>query len=322
MLKAPECRPEFSQESPQSHTQQSYLCGSVMWKIHLSLFTVNLLYGANYSIAKEVMPAYIKPYGFVALRVICASVFFFLVHRLWVNEKVARKDFPRIILCAFFGVAVNQLLFLKGLDLTTPINASLMMITTPISVLLIAVLGNIEKITFSKTAGVLLAALGAFVVIYWGKHFTLDSNSFLGDIYVLINATAYAIFLVLAKPLMSKYHSLTIVKWIFLFGLLFVLPVGWNEFRAVEWNTMPLNAWLGIAYVIMGATFFAYLLNVFALTKVDPSFVGIYIYLQPVLATMIALALGKDELNWVKLFASALIFTGVYLASRKTNASV
>lgn len=297
-----------------------YLCTAPMWKIHLSLFTVNFLYGANYSIAKHVMPTYVKPYGLVAIRVICASLLFFLVHRLWINEKVEKKDLPRIILCAFFGVALNQLLFLKGLDLTTPINASLMMITTPISVLLIAIMSNIEKLTIGKVAGVLLAALGAFVVIYWGKHYTIDSDSFLGDIYVLINATAYAIFLVLAKPLMGKYHSLTVVKWVFFIGLFFVLPMGWNEFMEVQWSTLPVSAWLGIIYVILGATFFAYLLNVFALTKADPSLVGIYIYLQPVIATLFALVLGKDDLNWVKVLASALIFSGVYLAGRKPTA--
>src|SRR6188472_2514355 len=151
-----------------------------MWKIHLALFTVNFLYGANYSVAKHVMPAYVKPYGFVAIRVICASFLFFLIERIWVKEKVDKKDFPRMILCALFGVALNQILFLKGLDLTTPINASLMMITTPISVLLIAVFTNIEKFSLEKGVGVLLAALGAFVVIYWGKHYSVDSSSFLG----------------------------------------------------------------------------------------------------------------------------------------------
>lgn len=292
-----------------------------MKKIHLSLFTVNLLYGANYSIAKEVMPAYIKPYGFVTVRVICTTVLFFLVHRLWLNERVEKKDFPRMIACAFFGIALNQLLFLKGLDLTTPINASLMMITTPISVLLLAVFMKVEKFSVTKAAGVLLAALGAFMVIFYGKHFTVDSQSFLGDILVLINATSYGIFLVLAKPLMEKYHPLTVIKWVFALGCLFVIPVGWREFSAVEWSALPLLAWLCIAYVIMGATFFAYLLNVIALNRASPSLVGIYIYLQPFLATIFALVLGKDELNWVKILSSVLIFAGVYLVSKKQQAS-
>lgn len=292
-----------------------------MWKIHLSLFVVNLLYGANYSIAKEVMPAYIRPFGFVAIRVICTTGLFFLIQRITGNEKVERKDYPRLLLCALFGVALNQLLFLKGLDLTTPINASLMMITTPISVLLLAVAGKVEKFTAGKAAGVLLAALGAFVVIYWGKHFTVDSQGFLGDILVLVNATSYAVFLVLAKPLMRKYHPLTVVKWVFAFGWIFVIPVGWRELSMVQWSTLPVHAWLCILYVILGATFFAYLVSVFALTKADPSLVGVYIYLQPALATLFALALGKDELNWVKVTASVLIFAGVYLASRKPQAA-
>ncbi len=297
-----------------------------MWKTHLTLLTVNLIYGANYTIAKEVMPDYIKPYGFVLLRVLCAALLFFLVHSIWVKEKMERKDLPRILLCAFFGVTLNQLLFLKGLDLTTPINASLMMITAPISVLLIAVISRVEKLTFSKLSGVLLAALGAFVVIYWGKHFTVDSKSFIGDIYVLINASSYALFLVLAKPLMSKYNALTVIKWVFAIGLLFVIPAGWAEFREIQWQ-MPFSAWLCVAYVVIGATFFAYLLNVSALNKANPSLVGIYIYSQPVIASVIALAYGKDELNGVKILASLLIFSGVYLASRKetnskTNASL
>lgn len=289
-----------------------------MWKVHLALFTVNLIYGANYTIAKEVMPAYIEPYGFVLLRVICATVLFFVIHAIWVREKVNRKDFPRLFLCGFFGVALNQLLFLKGLDLTTPINASLMMITAPISVLLIAVVMKAERFTVSKLSGVLLAALGAFIVIYQGKHYAAGSESFLGDIYVLINASSYAVFLVLVKPLMSKYNPFTTILWVFAFGLLFVIPAGWSEFAEINWD-MPYSAMLCAAYVVVGATFFAYLLNVSALNKVDPSLVGIYIYSQPVIASIIALTFGKDELNWAKVLSAALIFTGVYLVSKKDS---
>lgn len=287
-----------------------------MRKVHLTLITVNLIYGANYTIAKEVMPAYIKPYGFVLLRVLCTTALFYILHAFWVKEKVSRKDFPRMFFCGFFGIALNQLLFLKGLDLTAPINASLMMITAPISVLLIAVAMRVEKLTFSKFSGVLLAALGAFIVIYYGRHHSGNQGSFLGDIYVLINAASYAMFLVLAKPLMSKYHPLTIITWVFAFGLILVIPAGWGEFAEIQWQ-MPFSALLCIAYVVLGATFFAYLLNVSALNKADPSLVGIYIYSQPVIASAIALAFGKDELNWAKVLATVLIFSGVYLVSFK-----
>jgi len=288
-----------------------------MWKVHLMLLTVNLIYGANYTIAKEIMPDYIKPFGLVLLRVACAAVLFFMAHKIWVKEKLERKDLPRIFLCALFGVAINQLLFLKGLDLTAPINASLMMVTAPISVLLIAVIFRIEKLTFSKLSGVMLAAMGAFLVIYWGKHFTMDSKSFLGNIYVLINASSFAAFLVLVKPLMRKYNPLTVVKWVFTFGFILVIPAGWSELAEVQWQ-MPFRIFLCILYVVIGTTFFAYLLNVSALRKANPSLVGIYIYSQPVIASAIALAFGKDELNWVKVLATILIFSGVYMVSRKS----
>ncbi len=289
-----------------------------MWKVHLTLITVNLIYGANYTIAKEVMPAYIKPYGFVLLRVLCSTTLFYILQAFFVKEKVSRKDFPRMFFCGFFGIALNQLLFLKGLDLTSPINASLMMITAPISVLLIAVVLRVERLSLAKMSGVLLAALGAFIVIYYGKHHSDSQGSFLGDIYVLINAASYAMFLVLAKPLMGKYHPITIITWVFAFGLILVIPAGWSEFAEVQWQ-MPFSAMLCIAYVVVGATFFAYLLNISALNKADPSLVGIYIYSQPVIASVIALAFGKDELNWAKVLATVLIFSGVYFVSGKRN---
>ena len=293
-----------------------------MLKVHLALFAVNLLYGANYTIAKEVMPLYIQPFGFIVIRVLSATILFFLIHALLMKEKVERQDIPRLVLCAIFGVALNQLFFFKGLNLTTPINASLMMITTPVSVLLIAVFSKVEKLTLAKVSGVLLAAAGAFAIIYWGKHFTVNDNSFLGDIFILINASSYAVFLVLVKPLMSKYHPLTVIKWVFLFGLPFVLPVGWREFMEIRWEEMPLSAWMCVVYVVIGPTFLAYLLNVYALIKANPSLVGVYIYLQPLLASAIALALGKDELTAIKIFASFLIFTGVYLAGKKMKEKV
>ena len=289
-----------------------------MRKVHLMLLAVNLIYAANYTIAKVAMPLYIKPFGLMVVRVICATLLFSAVHAIWVRELPERRDVPRLLLCAFFGVALNGMLFLKGLDLTTPINASLMMITTPIMVLLIAYAGKVEKLTISKLSGVLLAAFGAFIVIYWGKHFTVDSTGFIGDILVLINATSYAIFLVIVKQLMKKYHPLTVVQWVFGLGMIFVIPAGWGEFMEVKWQ-MPASAWLSIAYVVVGSTFFAYLLNVSALNRADPSLVGIYIYLQPVMATAIALSLGKDELNGIKIFASLLIFSGVYLAGRRRH---
>ncbi len=263
------------------------------------------------------MPEPVPPFGFILLRVVCAVVFFTIVHFLFIKEKVAKKDLPRLFLCGIFGVALNQLMFFKGLSITTPINASLMMITTPITVLLISSLSKIERLTATKILGILCGASGAIVIILYGKHADVSSQGYLGDIFVLINATSYAIYLTIVKPLMTKYHPLTVVKWAFTFGILFVAPAGWSQFTSVEWSSLSGEVWMSVAYVVIGATFLTYLLNVIALTKANPSLVGIYIYLQPLIAAFIALSFGKEELNAFKLIASALIFSGVYLVSKK-----
>lgn len=262
------------------------------------------------------MPNYIEPFGFILLRAATACVFFWTVHRFFVQENVARSDFGRLILCGLFGVAINQLMFFKGLNWTTPINAALIMTTTPVLVLVTSALLIGERITWRKVVGVSLGITGAILIIlYGGTPIVEAENQFLGDIFIFINATSYGIYLVLVKSLMRKYHPMTVIKWVFTFGFFFVIPFGFNEFRVVEWSTFPVGIWLAVLYVLLGATFLAYLLNAAALKALNPSVVSIYIYLQPVLATIIALIFGKDALTLQKALPSVLIFIGVYLVS-------
>ena len=135
----------------------------------------------------------------------------------------------------------------------------------------------------------------------------------------MLNAASYAVYLVIVKPLMQKYHPLTIILWVFFFGWLFVVPVGFNEFRAIQWHTFPTSIWLELIFIVIATTFFAYLFNILALRNANPSLAGIYIYLQPALATLFAVSLGKDSLSIFKVAAMLLIFAGVYLVSLKKN---
>ena len=288
-------------------------------KVHLALLSAGLIYGANYTIAKEAMPHYIQPFGFILIRVVCAALLFTTIHFLIIKEKVARKDMVRLFFCGIFGVALNQLMFFKGLNLTTPINASLMMITAPITVLILSAILKTEKLTLIKSIGITLGASGAFLIIFWEKEIAFTSITAMGDIFVLVNASSYAAYLVLVKPLMSRYHPITVIKWIFLFGSIFVVPVGFEEFGQIQWSSLPISIWLVIGYVVLFTTFFAYLLNILALSKVPPSVVGIYIYLQPVIASAIALAFDKDHLTVIKIIGASLIFSGVYLVGRKLS---
>ncbi len=261
------------------------------------------------------MPAYILPFGFILLRVSTATLFFFLFAKAIVNENIEKQDWQRLFWCGIFGVALNQLLFFKGLNQTTPINASLIMITTPISVLVLARLMIGEAITLRKATGIFLGAGGALLILFGKKDFVLNASGFWGDMMVLFNAFFYAVYLVLVKPLMKKYNPLTVIKWVFAFGLMPVSIAGYYELSVVQWHTFSNTIWLYVGFVLIGTTIMAYLLNIYAMKKLSPTVVGIYIYVQPVVATAMSLSMGKDHLNILKIVAAIMIFSGVYLAS-------
>ncbi|MCY7409988.1 MAG: DMT family transporter [Chitinophagales bacterium] len=292
---------------------------STRFRTHLFLFLANLIYALSFTISKDVVPFYIEPFGAIVIRVTVAGFMFFLFSRIFIREKVERKDFGLLILCGIFGIAINQLFFFKGLSITTPINAALIMTTTPILVLVLSGFFHDEKITWLKIVGVMCGAAGAVLVVLSGNKITRGSGQTMGDIYILINAASYAIYLVIVKPLFKKYHPITIVSWVFIFGWLLVLPVGWKEFSIIQWNTFPTHIWWELAFIVIFTTFFAYLLSNIALKSATPSLVGIYIYLQPALATMIALLLNRDQYPMIKIIATVLIFVGVYLVSAKNS---
>lgn len=284
---------------------------------HLALLAVNIIYGANFSIAKEVMPAYVQPFAFVMMRVGCAGFLFWIISALFIKEKIDKKDLPRIALLGACGVAINQMLFLKGLSLTTPINASIIMVSNPIIVLLIAAMVLKEKISIGKVAGISFGIAGALLLLLFNKTFSFGSETISGDAMILVNSTSWALYLILVKPLMKKYNTFTIVKWVFLFGFLYVLPFGFGEFRQINWGAMPSGVWTDILFVVLASTFFAYVLNTYALRALSPAVVSIYIYLQPFMATLIAVFYyHNDALDLRKVISGMLIIIGVYLVSQ------
>lgn len=286
---------------------------------HLALLAANLIYGVNYTMAKIALPEYVEPFGFIFIRVSVAGLLFAGIFALFIREKVAWRDLPRLMLCGLLGVAANQLMFFYGLARTTEINASLIMITTPILVLALSHFLIGERVTARKMIGIASGACGAFLLIGFGQDLSFGSVTATGDIFILGNATAYALYLVTVKPLMTKYHPMTVITWVFFFGFFVVAAFGWEQFTAVEWQTFDWRVWASITYVVVGTTFFAYLLNIYAIGQVNPSVVSVYIYSQPLVATLVALLIGTDHLTIIKLVAGLLIFLGVYLASQRAQ---
>ena len=177
-----------------------------------------------------------------------------------------------------------------------------------------------DKITWLKIAGIALGATGAILLIT-ANGIDFSNGAFIGNIFILVNATSYSMYLVIVKPLMLKYNALTVIKWIFLFGSFMVIPFGFNDLMAVNWATFDASIWMSIAYIIIGSTFLAYLLNLWSLRSVSPALVGYYIYLQPLFATVIAIIFRGDELTSTSVIFSVMIFGGVFLVSYKNNTS-
>ncbi|MGB1018762.1 MAG: DMT family transporter [Chitinophagales bacterium] len=285
------------------------------FKPHIAIFLANALYGANYTIAKTVMPEFMKPFAFIFMRVSGALAIFIMLQFFVAREKIAPKDFIRLFFCGVFGVAINQLMFFKGLNLTVPINASLIMITTPIIVMTFSAIFLNEKLAWYKILGLILGLTGAFFIV-GGTNMNFSSETATGDLFVFINAVSYAVYLILVKPLMLKYKPLTVMKWVFMFGFIPVFLFSFREFQAVNFDAFTTNTWLSVVFVVFGVTVGAYLLNIYALSKVNPSVVGVYIYLQPILAIFFAwLLVNEVNLTLEKGLAGSLIFVGVYLVS-------
>ncbi len=288
------------------------------FKAHLAVLFANLFFGINFSMVKLISPSLIPPFGLNLIRVgITVFLFWFLYLLKPGNARIDKKDIPRFLLCSITGVAINQLLFIKGLTLTTPIHAALLILVTPVFILLIAFLLKTEGISVFKIAGLLMAVTGAAVLITSKESSAIATNMLLGDIYVVINAVSYAFYYVLVKPLMQQYSPLNVIRWVFTFGAIIILPFCWTQLTTVDWSRFSGWHFTILFFIVMGATFFAYLFTVYGLKHLSASAVGSYIYFQPLFAAGVSILFFDEPLSLYKIIAAILIFGGVYLASRK-----
>lgn len=288
----------------------------------IAVSIVTIIYGVTFTVAKEVMPHYVKPFGFIFIRVSSAMLIFWIASLFIKNDKVEKGDYKLIALAAFFGIAFNMLTFFKGLNYTTPINASVMMVTSPILVLIFSSIIMKERPTLIKILGVIIGLIGAVVLIlYSGSSGGNAKNMMLGNFLVFVNAASYGMYLVVAKKIVGKYKPITFIRWLYLFGFIFMFPFGISEFTEIQWEIIPVSGYVRIGFVVIFASCITYLFNLWALSKLKPTTVSVFIYLQPVVASIYALIVGSDYLDTIKIFATVLIFIGVYLVSKQAHAS-
>ena len=287
-------------------------------KAHLAVLAANFFFGVNYIAVKYNVPSHILPLGLNVVRILSSVILLWLLFLLNPGKPgIDKKDIPRFIICALSGVAINQMLFIKGLSLTTAIHASLLALVTPIFIIFIAAWLLKEKITGFKIAGLISGFAGAAILISIKDTSQTGSNIFFGDILIIINAVSYAFYLVLVRPLMQRYSPIHVIRWVFTFGSIIILLFGWNDLSVTNWNNFEPMNWTALAFVAVCATFFAYLFNIYGVSVIGASATGSYIYTQPVFAALIAIFFAGEHLDGTKILCAILIFSGVYIANYK-----
>lgn len=288
----------------------------------LAAIGATTIYALNHTIAKGVMPHYVQPFGFIIFRVAGAALLFWIISFWGPKEKIEKKDYKRMLLCSILGMGINMLVFFKGLALSTPINSSVIVTTTPIIVLILSAIFIKEKISGRKILGIAVGLLGALGLILFSTEIRQDApNIPLGNFLILMNCVCYGSYLIAIRPLLNKYHPFTFMKWLFTLGIFLVVPFGYKEFAEIDFVNLPTEAILSIVFVVVGTTFCTYLFNIFALTQLKATTLSAFVYVQPLIAILYATATGKDSLTTLKILAACLVLVGVYLASRKPKSN-
>lgn len=303
---------------------------SKILKAHLALFVVNAIYGANTLIAKGVMPQYLTANAFIAIRVVGATLLFWLLTLFVQTNKIEKNDWPRLFVCGLFGVTINQLCFFHGLSLSSAFNTGVIMTLSPIMVAIMAFFILKERLSVIKAFGILLGAVGAGLLTTRGAQ--SGDSSMLGDFLLLVNAMSYAIYLIIVTPLMKKYSAITVTKWVFTFGMIYIylFPPVTRDLFAADFTNLPLEVWYKIIFVIVAVTFLTYLLTMYAMETVSATITSTYIYFQPIMVVIFTFLFAyigwsadfTKSITWEKMGYMLTIFIGVYIVTRSEQLTV
>lgn len=290
------------------------------WKAHAAVILANIFFGINFSVVQYITKDKVPAFGLNVIRVGISMALLWMIW-LFVVQKagIHRRDVGRFILCAITGVVINQSLFIKGLSMTLSIHAALLILVTPIFITMVAAWIGTETLTVSKIAGLLAGISGAVILAVDRQHGGRGQDVLLGDIFIIINAISYAIYFALVKPLMKDYNPVHVIRWVFTIGFVMMLPIGWSEFYDIQWSTFSATDYAAVGFIVLGATFFAYLFNLYGINHLGSGITGTYIYTQPFFASLIAVWFLGEVFTQNKILAAVLIGSGVLLVSKKSR---
>jgi drug/metabolite transporter (DMT)-like permease len=291
-------------------------------KAHLAVLGTNVFFAANFTLVKMISPSLIKPFGLNIFRVGISLILFWILWALGKEKRRIRKeDIGRFVLCALTGVAINQMLFVKGLTLTSTIHASLLMLTTPILITIFAWWVLKEKLTIYNATGLFAGIAGATILVLAKESNVHAADYLTGDILIIVNAISYSLYFILVKPLMNRYSALEVVRWVFTFGFFLILPFGFTQAAETPFAIFNTNDYLILSAIVVTGTFLAYYFNAYGIRHLGAGTTGAYIYTQPVFAVLIASSVLGEDLTGRKILAALLIFAGVFLVGFKKNQS-
>ncbi|GHT61038.1 membrane protein [Bacteroidia bacterium] len=286
---------------------------------HGALSAAYVIFGLNTPIMKSVlMDGEISPLALAFFRIAGAALLFWIASVFVPKEKVSRRDLLLLFGASMAGIFFNQLFFGIGLSKTSPIDASVITTVAPILTMILAAFFLKEPITWLKAIGVLIGASGALLLIF-NNNLDRGGASFAGNLFCILSTLSFVIYLTAFKNLIMRYSAVTLMKWMFLFAFICSLPVCWHDASAIDYNALPVNIWLEVLYVVGLATFLSYLLIPIGQKYLRPTIVSMYNYVQPIVSSLVAVAIGMDVFGWKKALAAILVFVGVYVVTQSKS---
>ena len=285
---------------------------------HIALFVANVIFGINTPITRTIVPEVLDPFVMTFFRMMGAAILFWAISPFTKKEKVPPRDIMLFFFASLFAIVLNQTSFIYGLSKTSPIDASLVVTLLPIVTMLLSAIIIKEPITWLKAVGVLTGASGAIILVLNSNNES-SSGSMIGNLIVLGSVTSFALYLTLFKDLISRYSPLTAMKWMFLFAALLTFPMSFNLLTSTNISQFDTSVYLRIGYVVVLSTFLTYMLIPISQKTIRPTTISMYNYLQPVMASILAIIIGLDKFGPDKIISAALVFMGVYIVTQSKS---
>ena len=293
-------------------------------KGHTALWVANIVWGLNAPIGKSVLwsesnPTGVSPFALSVYRMLGACLLFWTVSLFLPREKVAPRDILLLLFASVFGIQLNQMLFLWGLSLTSPIDTSIIATIVPVLTMVLATLFLREPITWLKSGGVFLGCAGAVLLILVSQHGTGHTSSVKGDMLCIVSAVSYATYLTAFRNVIVKYSPVTTMKWMFFFAAVVAVVIYYQPLTAVDYAALSTRTWAAIGYVVVCSTFLSYFMVPIGQRYLRPTVVSMYNYVQPVVAVLFTVAIGLDTFGFTKAAAALCVFVGVWLVTKSKS---